>query len=98
MIDEQTRFDNAFALPGNTMQYNYTLINYEKGSIDTLGLKEVLKPSIVNNIRTNPQMAFFRERKTTLNYYYKDMNGEYVCIITVTPEQYLYDLGELRSI
>ena len=98
MIDAQTRFDNALAFPGNIFQYNYTLINYEKGSIDTLELKKVLQTAIVNNARTNPQMAFFRERKTTLNFYYKDMNGEYVFMITVTPDQYLYDPGNLKSI
>ena len=27
MVDNATRLDNAIALPGNTFQYNYTIVN-----------------------------------------------------------------------
>lgn len=88
MIDAETRLDNAIALPPNTIQYNYTLINMDKATADTVAMKNYVEPSIVNNIRTNPQMEFQREHKTTMNYYYKDRNGQYLFLVSVTPEQY----------
>lgn len=34
MVDAETQLDNAVALPEKTFQYNYTLINMYKDSID----------------------------------------------------------------
>ena len=31
MVDAETRLDNTVALPNKTIQYNYTLVNIEKG-------------------------------------------------------------------
>ena len=78
MVDAETRLDNAIALPGNIFQYNYTLVNMDKADVDTLDMKNFLEPSITNIVKTNPQMKFQRDHKTTLNYYYKDKNGVYL--------------------
>lgn len=88
-IDSETRLDSAEFLPSeNIFQYNYTLVNLEKEAIDTLEFKEILSPNIINNARTSPQMKLQRKYQTTLNYYYKDKNGEYACIISITPDQF----------
>jgi hypothetical protein len=88
MIDAQTRIDNVIAIPGNIFQYNYTLLNLEKATADTLAIKNYLEKMIKNNIKTNPQMKYQREHNTTLNYYYKDKNGVYLFIISYTPDKY----------
>ena len=88
MIDSETRLDNAIALPKNTFQYNYTLIHLEKASTDTTEMRKVLEPNIVNTVKTNPQMQFQREHKTTLNYYYKDKDGAFLLLISITPDKY----------
>jgi len=88
MVDAETRLDNAVALPGNIFQYNYTLINIDRINVDVTGMKNFLEPTITNMVKTNPQMKFQRDHKTTLNYYYKDKNGMYLITISVTPEKY----------
>lgn len=88
MLDAQTRLDNTIALPDNVFQYNYTLINSEKASLDIEGLKKYLEPIIYNGAKTNPEMKLFRDNKTTLNYYYKDKSGVYLFTISVTPDKY----------
>ena len=88
MVDAETRLDNTIALPGNIFQYNYTLVNTDKANVDTVGMKNYLERSITNVVKTNPQMKFQRDHKTTLNYYYKDKNGVYLFIISVTPDKY----------
>ncbi len=88
MVDKETRMDNAVAMPGNIFQYNYTLINYDRASIDTSILKQSMEPVILNNIKTSPLMKQFREHKTTLAYNYVDRNGVFVVRILATPERY----------
>ena len=88
MVDAETRLDNAISLPKNVFQYNYTLVNMEKASTDTVEMRQFLEPTIVNFVKTNPQMKFQRDHETTINYYYKDKEGNFLITISVTPEKY----------
>jgi len=88
MIDVDTRLDNVMALPNKLFVYNYTLVNYENGMIDTIVAKSHLEQNIVTNVATHPDMQDFREMEVTLKYLYKDKNGKYMFSIIVTPEQY----------
>jgi len=88
MIDSETRLDNTIALPSKVFQYNYTLVNMEKETVDTVMLKSYLEPNITNVVRTHPDMKIQRDNKVTMQYYYKDKNGNYLFTISVTPEQY----------
>jgi hypothetical protein len=60
----------------------------DKSHVDTLSLKNYLEPIIINQAKTNPQMQYQREHKWILNYYYKDMKGIYLLMISVTPDKY----------
>jgi hypothetical protein len=88
MVDSLTRLDNAIALPGKVFQYNYSLMSGTKDYIDTEGLKAFLSPRIFNDVKTNPGMKFIRDNKVTVNYSYKDLNGEFLFLIAVKPEDY----------
>ncbi len=88
MVDAETRLDNAVALPKNVFQYNYTLINMEKATVDTIEMRDYLEASITNLVRTNPQMKPQRDLRQTINYYYKDKNGLFLLLISVTPDKY----------
>ena len=88
MVDEYTRLDNALALPNNTFQYNYTLINISKTEVNIDTVKKYIEPGIINGIRTSPDLKFFRDNKTTMVYNYRDKNGEFVHKLSVTPDMY----------
>jgi hypothetical protein len=88
MIDNATRLDNAVALSDNVFQYNFTLVNMVKDSVNIDDLKKRIEPNILNNAKTNPEMKTIRDNKTTLNYYYKDKSGVYLFTISIKPEQY----------
>lgn len=88
MVDAETRLDNAVALPGNIFQYNYTLVNYGIEGLDPVELKKFMEPVITNNVSTNPQMQYQRDKKTTVNYYYKDKDGVFLFEISVGPDKY----------
>ena len=89
MVDQDTRLDNAIALPDNTFQYNYTLVNLVKDSTDIPAFQNYMQPVILNNIKTNPDLKVYRDYKVTMTYDYKDMNGIFVTKISIKPDQYL---------
>ena len=89
MIDQETRLDNVVALPNNIFQYNYTLINWVKDSIDLEAFEEQMQPVILNSVKTNPDMKLYRDNKTTMAYNYKDMNGVFIMKISITADLYL---------
>ncbi len=88
MVDADTRMDNIVPMPNRTMQYNYTLINMEVGDIDTTSVKSIIEPYIISTIKTSPEMEVLRKEKINFRYYYRDMNGNYVCSISVPYERY----------
>jgi len=88
MVDTETQLDNAVALPEKTFQYNYTLINMYKDSIDIERLEEYLKPVILNTIKTNPDLKSFRDNNVVMSYNYKDKNSTHVLKLIFTPDQY----------
>lgn len=88
MVDKETRLDNAMALPENILQYNYTLVNMEKAKTDISQLDNKLRPTLINTVKTNPDMKIFRDHKSTIGYSYKDKNGEFMFKILVTPDLY----------
>lgn len=88
MMDSETRLDNVLALTGNIFQYNYTLVHVERYMLDTIQLKNAVEPTMVEQVKTSPQMKSFRDHKTTINYTYKDKSGSYLCTIAITPDKY----------
>lgn len=88
MIDPETRLDTVTIPAARTFQYNYTLVNLQKATIDMEDLKNFLKPTIIENVKTSPQLQLFREQSTTLSYRYSDRNGVFLFDIVVTPDLY----------
>lgn len=88
MVDQQTRLDNVVALPDNAFQYNYTLVAYDKSEINIDTVKKYIEPTLVNTVRTNPDLKSFREHNVTMIYNYRDKHGVFVLKIPVTPAQY----------
>ncbi|RTY99975.1 zinc ribbon domain-containing protein [Flavobacterium sp. RSP49] len=87
-IDEYTTLKNVVALPNKTVQYNYILVGIIKAEVQLDTVKKYVFPGVLQNVKTNPQMKFFRDNNVTLNYYYSDKNGEFVTQYAVKPEMY----------
>lgn len=88
MVDQDTRLDNAVALPDNIFQYNYTLVNLDKSEVNIDTAKKYLEPGLINNVKTNPDLKAYRDNKVTMAYNYRDKNGVFVLKINVTPDLY----------
>ncbi|MES2837368.1 MAG: hypothetical protein V4667_07590 [Bacteroidota bacterium] len=88
MIDTETRLDNTFAFEPNEFQYNYTLVNRIKDSIDLKYFNEKMRPLLVNHVKSEPDMKFIRDSRVIVIYHYKDKNGVFLTKIKITPNQY----------
>ncbi|MDR2065226.1 MAG: zinc ribbon domain-containing protein [Prevotellaceae bacterium] len=88
MVDSETRLDNTSVKPGKVFQYNYTLVNMSKDNVDTVELKNILEPGIINSLKSSPDMQYQRDHNVTLNYSYKDKNGFHLFVITVPADRY----------
>ena len=88
ILDDETKLDNTSVLQGNTFQYNFTLVNYTKNDIDIEKLKNILKDTLLNNIKTNAKLKPFKDNKVKLNYSYKDKDGTVLFLLEFTYDDY----------
>jgi hypothetical protein len=91
MVDKITRLDNVLALSNRKIQYNYTITSILKKEIDTSAFIKEMRPLIVNNASTNPEMESFRELDVTMIYCYRDKEFKHFCSIVVEPKDYKND-------
>ncbi len=88
MVDSITRFDNAMALSNNKFQFNFTILNVEKSTFDTVELQKKIRPIALNSLKTDPKYKIYREKNMTLLFNYHDKSGSYLCKILVLPDEY----------
>lgn len=88
MVDQVTQLDNAIALPDKIFQYNYTLVSFNKDSINIASFENYMRPMLLNNIKTLPELKPFRDNKVTMAYNYKDRNGIFITKISISYDDY----------
>lgn len=88
MIDSETRLDSAVVFGDSLFQYNYTMVNFIKDSIDTLGFRHYMKPKLLEFVRYNEDLKPYRDHKVTIEYVYNDKKGSLLGKFTFTPKKY----------
>lgn len=88
MVDDATRLDNAVVYPNNTFQYNYTLYNLSRAEINAQVAIKNLEPKIIENVKKDQTLNYFKANNTTLNFSYRDRNGQFVFKVVLTADKY----------
>jgi hypothetical protein len=88
MISNDIRMESVNSLPHNMVQYDFTLVQVQKESIDVTALKTTVENEIMATSKTNPSLEAFRDNNSTVIYSYKDSNEKELFIITLIPEMY----------
>jgi hypothetical protein len=88
MLDSDTRLDSTMVFPGKNFSYYYTLINYTVDEIDIEAFENLMRPIIINNVKTNSDMDDIRKNEVTLNYNYRDKDGVEITQIKITSNDY----------
>jgi hypothetical protein len=88
IINSETRLDYTEALSWNKFGYYYTLLLETYGEIDIEDFENFVKPSLINNAKTNAERNNFRKFKITQVYFFRDKNGKDLTEINVTYNEY----------
>ena len=88
MVDKDTQLDNAAAMPGKVLQYNYTLVAIQAAQVDTARLEQTFKPTLLNKVKTTPEMAPLRDAGVTFVYNYRDKSGVMIVRYEFGPKDY----------
>jgi hypothetical protein len=88
MIDRDTRLDSSCVPRHLTLQYDYTMVNALKDSIDIINFHTNLEQSILYSVKQNPELKPYLENNVIIVCQYKDKTGTFVTKVSITPEQY----------
>jgi hypothetical protein len=88
MADKETRLDSTTAAPNKTLIYHYTLINMRAADVQKDTFVNLLRPKIIGNYKTSPEMKTLRDNGVTLEYQYFDKEGAEVSKFAVSPKDF----------
>jgi hypothetical protein len=88
IVDSETRLDSTLALPGKRFTYYFTLYNYTIDEIDAEDFEKSMRPNMLNNLKTSPDMNVFRNNNVDLQYIYRDKNGMEIVNIEINHKDY----------
>ena len=88
MIDANTRLERIIPVGTNGFQYNYTLLNYSRDSINHDALKTSLTPGLTDYIKNTRELAVYRNEGFDFRFHYSDKAGRPLFILEITPEMY----------
>lgn len=89
MLDAENRIDSAVATSEKVLRCYTTMINLSQGQVDEEQFKEKLRANMLSLIRTSPELKGIREESGTIEYECRYKDGRQICIITISPEDYL---------
>jgi len=84
-VDQETILDTTKAGPGIRFTFVYKLINRSSADVDATRLATALKPRIINNYRTLPELADFRKWQVEVHYQYCDKDGKEITTVLASP-------------
>lgn len=87
-IDQYSRLDSASTIGKTNFIYYYTLIDIEKAEVNLDTVNKYIRPNIIQNVKSSPELKIFRDNNITMDYKYYDKNGEFAIEISVTPQLY----------
>lgn len=87
-VDMDTRLDSMSAYNGNQLQYNYTLLNVDKNTVNLDPLLSQIKQQLIGSVKVDPSLEYLREQNTMFIYSYRDKNGSFLLKIPLKAEEY----------
>jgi hypothetical protein len=88
MIDEDTRLDSVKSKPGRIYIYYYSALNLDRTELDIDEACEIMKESILENMKGDINMAEFGKNNVTIYFNFNDKNALELCSIRVVPEEW----------
>ncbi|HCO68295.1 MAG TPA: hypothetical protein DIT04_11145 [Dysgonomonas sp.] len=87
-MDEFTRLDSV-KMPAELNLAYYITVDIDKEEADYESIKQYIHPNILNNIKHESSLKYFRKKHFTWSYYFYDKNRILFHEYIITP--YMYD-------
>ncbi|MDR3112341.1 MAG: hypothetical protein LBU55_04140 [Elusimicrobiota bacterium] len=84
-VSNDVRFDKSVVLPGNTIEYYFTLHNFTTEYLKNI---DSFKEKAKQDIKADPKMAIFRKNKVDFVYIYNDKDKKEVARIKIGYDDY----------
>ena len=83
MIDKDTQGFSTSIVNGDTLQYNYKLVNLNKEEVDISFLISEATKNHTNFVCSSPDMKFLIKNNISVNYAYYDKNQKHITTIFI---------------
>lgn len=87
MIDRDVRWDSSSIVPGETMVYDYTLINYSSAQLDPTMFSQIITQTAVNEACTHPSLQIVYENGMSIQYNYYSNDDYLITNVEITPAE-----------
>jgi hypothetical protein len=87
-VDNETQLDSASVHREKRFRYNYSIL-FDKDSMEVELFALSVKPLMLNNVRTNNDLQFFKDNNVIFEYYFRDIKGAFITRIEIAPDEYV---------
>lgn len=99
MMDRLTRLDSCEALPGHTMEYNYTLLFSASEGLDSVQFKANMTPHLIYNLQRSGEISkVLRGMDVTFIHSYKNEDGQQAGYIVIRPDDYKKEMVDIEAV
>lgn len=84
MLDSEVRLDSVVGM-NKTLFYKHTLVNYTADEVDSSFFDTEVRPFLLNQACTTPQMIFALDLGISYFYHFRGVNGKFVSQIVIAP-------------
>ena len=88
MLDPYTQFDGASVTADNIFQYNYTILNTPDPEKMVNDMMVTMEDQMKEQFKTDANLRIFTENDVTIEYIYKNAEGQTIKTIIITPKDY----------
>lgn len=86
LLDEYTRIDSIHYEKENITYY--LTVNFQNISLDTLVIKQKLRPNLIEDIKKNHEYKLWKQKKINFRYIYMNEKGEKIFSELITHKMY----------
>ncbi|MBF0197933.1 MAG: hypothetical protein HQL32_09490 [Planctomycetes bacterium] len=88
VLDKHTQLNTTLGGPGKKLTYIYSLTNIDTSLLDKENFTQEMRPQLLNNVKTNPDMKFYQDNDIDLVYQYNEPSGNIFVQIKIDGSEY----------
>ena len=87
IVDKSTQLDTTYVY-NDTLVYSFSTPHTSSKQIDVSKFTNIMRSSLINGYKTNPDLQSARDCNVTVIYKYRDKDGIYFSTISISPKDF----------